>query len=66
MLDALQMAFVFLVVCIVLFGLFIVVVAKSVRREIEQMIDETEDQSGKDELRLKLVKALYPPRFNRD
>lgn len=56
----------FLVVCLVAFGLFVILIAKSVRRDLEKMLDEAESQSEKDEIRLRLVKALYPPRFNRD
>jgi uncharacterized protein YoxC len=65
MVDALQIALVFLAVCLAVFGLFIMWMAKTVKRDIERMLDEAESQSEKDEIRLRIVKALYPPRFNR-
>lgn len=65
MLDALQVALVFLAVCLGVFGLSIALVARAVRRDLEKMLDEAESQSEKDEIRLRIVKALYPPRFNR-
>jgi hypothetical protein len=65
MVDALQIALVFLAVCLGVFGLFIAWMARAVRRDLERMLDEAESQSEKDEIRLRIVKALYPPRFNR-
>ena len=66
MVDALQIALIFLVVCLAVFGLFILWMAKTVKRDFERILDEAESESEKDEIRLKIVKALYPPRFNRD
>lgn len=66
MLDAIQVTFIFLIVCIFLFGLTVVLITRSVKREIDKMLDEAGSQSEKDEIRLKLVKTFYPPRFNRD
>lgn len=66
MVDALQIALIFLAVCLAVFGLFVLWMAKTVKRDFERILDEAESESEKDEIRLKIVKALYPPRFNRD
>ncbi len=65
MLDALQVALIFLVVVIGLLASFVVIISKSVRREIEKLASETDDPEEKIEIYQKLVKAIYPPRFNR-
>jgi hypothetical protein len=40
---------------------------KTIREEIQEQLDEHEgDQAAQEEIRKKLIKALYPPRFNRD
>jgi hypothetical protein len=40
---------------------------RGVREEIQKSMDANEgDEAAQEEIRKKLIKALYPPRFNRD
>lgn len=40
-------------------------IAKNLRRDIEKALDETAgDDEAQAELRKKIVKAMFPPRFN--
>jgi hypothetical protein len=40
---------------------------KTIREEIQRSLDAHEgDEAAQEEIRKKLIKALYPPRFNRD
>jgi hypothetical protein len=60
-------AFGFLVLSIVLFAGFMWWIYRGVREEIQKSMDANEgDEAAQEEIRKKLIKALYPPRFNRD
>jgi hypothetical protein len=66
MLDAFQVALIFLVVVIgLLFG-FVAILGNSVKREIEKLTSETESPEEKMELQQRFIRALYPPRFPKD
>jgi Na+/melibiose symporter-like transporter len=57
----------FLVFCIAVFIGFMFWLFKTIREEVQRNLDAHEgDQAAQEEIRKKLIKALYPPRFNRD
>ena len=57
----------FLVFCVALFTSFMFWLFKTIREEIQRSLDAHEgDEAAQEEIRKKLIKALYPPRFNRD
>ncbi len=39
---------------------------RGIREEIVDALNSAESEEDKAEIKLKVVKALYPPRFNRD
>jgi hypothetical protein len=60
-------AFGFLVLSIVLFAGFMWWIYRGVQEEIQKSMDANEgNEAAQEEIRKKLIKALYPPRFNRD
>ncbi len=66
MLDAFQVALVFLLVVVGLLVIFLYVLGNAVRRDVEKLISETEDLEEKLEIQQRFIKALYPPRFKKD
>ena len=45
---------------------FIGIMGVSIRRDIEDALKNAYDEREKLEIRKKVVKAFYPPRFNKD
>lgn len=57
----------FLGFCVAAFVNFMLWLFKTIREEIQASLDAHEgDEAAQNEIRKKLIKALYPPRFNRD
>lgn len=58
---------VFLGVCIAVFVGFMFWLLGTIREEVQRSLDAHEgDEEAQAEIRKKLIKALYPPKFNRD
>lgn len=56
---------VFLGVCLFCFGAIGWLIARDVRRQVEKALKETAgDDEAQAEIRKKVVKAVFPPRFN--
>lgn len=49
----------------VLVGVIVFKISKDIKNNVEDALTKA-DEEGQAELRKKLVKALFPPRFNRD
>ena len=45
---------------------FLGIMSVSVRRDIEDALKNAFDDEEKDEIRKRVVKTFYPPRFNKD
>ena len=57
----------FLGFCIAVFVNFMYWLSKTIREEVQKQLDAHEgDEAAQDEIRRKLIKALYPPKFHRD
>lgn len=65
--NPIGIALLFLVVMLVVFYVSIFILYKSIGKDVEHMLELTKDDpEAQAEIRKKLVKALYPPRFPRD
>lgn len=66
MVDVVLVAFSFLILCLGLFVLFMYVLGKSIKKDIERQLQEMDgDDRAQVEFKLHIVKAMFPPRFNR-
>lgn len=66
MVDVVLVAFSFLILCLGLFVLFMYVLGKSIKKDIERQLQEMDgDDQAQVEFKLQIVKAMFPPRFNR-
>lgn len=58
---------IFLVFCILVFVSFMFWLFKTIGEEVQKSLDEHEgNEEAQAEIRRKLIKALYPPKFHRD
>lgn len=62
--NPIGIALLFLVVMVIIFYVSIFILYKSIGKEVERMLELTKDDpEAQAEIRKKVVRALYPPRF---
>lgn len=64
--DAALVALVFLALCLGLFVLFMFILGKSIQKDIERQLEEMAgDDQAQIDFKIQIVKAMFPPRFNK-